>query len=876
MQDYSVKVSSDVSNFNQGMDSAVESTKKFQKATDDAKKDLDELGKAGSKSARDLIKEMSSLEKGNRSVSNYRKQLSQLTRDIQDLTINYNAMSKEMQNSDLGRETILKIQEMTKEAAGYKDAILDAQASINALASDTASWDAMKQGIGVVSGALQGIASAGILGADSTEKLVAVIARLKTIEAATNSVIQIGNALQKQSALMMGVQAVQAKALAKAKALEATATNGATVAQKLFNAAARSNPYVLLASAIIAVGSALAAFVIHSDKAKKAQEELKEAHDRYMESMKDSISKMGEAAYSFDTLEKKYRTCRTEAEKQQFLKDYKSKLDDLGLSVKDINGLEDIFIRRTEDFRKACILRAQAMGLESMQAESYKEMMSELMAAQNLAAGANNMRVDEKTPLFDMLKKYNVYGEWNGATGEVKRLGKNYIVTSNNVAKDIEEAIRKHYAGVSKTIDDEQRSLEDKVEALNLGEIFNFDDKGNSGASDPKNNPSVKEAKEVAKELVNQIDILKKQKQELEEQKKYIEYGSDAWYDQLKKINDIDTKIKQLEEDTKAFIKRLNSAPLEKLELPKNAPTGKATYESTIKVKPIIDREAQVDLYRAAEETAAKVQSWFELGLIGKEDAKALVNNINETLSKNGIKAKVKIDVDTAELKKAIDGIDSISGIGNGIIGSFNDIYESVSSLSDKLEEAKNGWESFFAVFQTGITIMNGVANVLESVAAVTELVNTVKAAGIATTAAETAATKENAKAHIEAAGAKGAEAAAGAGQSVASIPYVGPILAVAAIASVLAAIISAIARAKKFSSGGIFSGGGGVAGDRNLARLNDNEMVLNTQQQARLFKLLNGQESLSSGVGGRVEFVIRGQDLVGTLSNYQNRRAKI
>lgn len=867
--DYSVKVSSDVSKFNEGMDSAVDSTKKFQKATDDAKKDLDDLGKKGGKAVSELYDEMRKLEKGGRSVSNYRRQLSQLTRDIQDLTINYNNLTKAEQNSQIGTDIILKIQEMTQEAAKYKDQIADAQASIRALASDTAAWDAMKQGIGVVSGALQGIAAAGVLGADSTEKLVSVIAKLKSIEAVTNTVIQIGNALQKQSALMMGVQAVQAKALAKAKILETTATKGATVAQKVFNAVAKANPYVLLASAIIAVGSALAAFAIKSDKAKKAQEELKEAHEKYMDSISDSISKMGDANYQFDTLAKKYKKCRTEAEKQQFLKNYKTNLDNLGISVNSINGLEDVFINRTEDFRRACILRAQAMGLETMQAETYKDMMKELMEAKELAAGQGGKRIDEGNPLFDLLKKYNIgqyvaRGLWQ----------KDYINAPADVGKQLDAAIRKQAAKTSKTIEDEQQKLEDQVKALNLGDAFNFDSKGNSGLPETIKK-TTGAAKETTKEFTSQIEVAKKLLSTLEEQKKYIQEGTDEWKEQIKRIEVVKAKIKELEDAEKAYIESLKRSPLQALELPKNLPQGKVEYKATLDVKPQITKEDQAELYKQAEETASKIQGWFEIGVISKEDAKNFVKNINDVLAQNGIKAKVKIDVDTAEIKKAVDKIDSISSISNGFVGSFNDIYESISSLTEKLDEASNGWEQFFAVFQTGMSIMSGVANILESVAAVTELVNSAKAAGITTTMADTAATRENAKAHIEAAGAKGAEAAAGAGQSVSSIPYIGPILAVAAIASVLAAIISAIAKAKKFNNGGIFRGGGGVSGDRNLARLNDNEMILNTQQQARLFKLLDGKESLNGG-GGQVEFKIRGTELVGVLNNQNKKNSKI
>ena len=51
--------------------------------------------------------------------------------------------------------------------------------------------------------------------------------------------------------------------------------------------------------------------------------------------------------------------------------------------------------------------------------------------------------------------------------------------------------------------------------------------------------------------------------------------------------------------------------------------------------------------------------------------------------------------------------------------------------------------------------------------------------------------------------------------------------------------------------------------------------MVLNTQQQARLFKLLNGQGTVADN-NAPVELKVRGTDLVAVLQNYNNKRIKI
>lgn len=118
---------------------------------------------------------------------------------------------------------------------------------------------------------------------------------------------------------------------------------------------------------------------------------------------------------------------------------------------------------------------------------------------------------------------------------------------------------------------------------------------------------------------------------------------------------------------------------------------------------------------------------------------------------------------------------------------------------------------------------------------------------------------------------AKTAEAGASAVASAAQTPFVGWLLAGAAVASVLAAIASL----PSFSTGGIYAGNSTV-GDVNLARVNAGEMILNNRQQRNLFNLLNGNGTLSNGGNGEVKFRISGKELVGVLSNYNNKMSKV
>ena len=131
------------------------------------------------------------------------------------------------------------------------------------------------------------------------------------------------------------------------------------------------------------------------------------------------------------------------------------------------------------------------------------------------------------------------------------------------------------------------------------------------------------------------------------------------------------------------------------------------------------------------------------------------------------------------------------------------------------------------------------------------------------------AADKMAAKAAIQKATAEGTDAAASGAKSVANIPYVGPVLAVAAAASIVAALLAAGSKLKGVAKGGI-DGGNSFTGDNNIIRANSSEMVLTKGQQASLWRAI---QSGTLGGNGKVEFVLRGDQLVGTLQNYNRLR---
>lgn len=102
-----------------------------------------------------------------------------------------------------------------------------------------------------------------------------------------------------------------------------------------------------------------------------------------------------------------------------------------------------------------------------------------------------------------------------------------------------------------------------------------------------------------------------------------------------------------------------------------------------------------------------------------------------------------------------------------------------------------------------------------------------------------------------------------------------GPFGWLAFVGAGLGTLATMISTIQGFSNGGII-GGATTSGDMLLARVNAGEMILNNSQQARLFDLLDGGAAMIGNNQGKVDFRISGQNLVGTLKNYNTKMSKV
>lgn len=210
--------------------------------------------------------------------------------------------------------------------------------------------------------------------------------------------------------------------------------------------------------------------------------------------------------------------------------------------------------------------------------------------------------------------------------------------------------------------------------------------------------------------------------------------------------------------------------------------------------------------------------------------------------------------------------------------GGLKNVGSGVEGITDAIEGNGNAWQKLSGIVDGFFSIVDGIKGIIaiiQTLTGITEAHTVAKTAEAAAVSAEANAEVNAASQEIGAnagliaseygvATARTAAAGSGAASAVSSIPYVGPILAVAAIASVIGAILAI----PKFASGGIAYGPTlGMFGEYAGA-VNNPEVVAPLD---KLRDMLEPRESL----GGKVTFRIDGRTLVGVLEKETDLRRR-
>jgi hypothetical protein len=857
---------------------------------------------------------------------NLMKELKAAKKEVQNLAAGYAKLDDEAKKSAFGQEMARQLEIAKQKAAEYIDLQGDLNTELKNMASDTAVFDTVSDGFSALGSTMSAVT--GVMGifTDNTELMTKAVTYFTTAESIAAAAIKAKNLLQKQSSLMLGIGKIQQSAATAAVELDtvakgknAVATGAATAAQKALNAVAKANPYILLASAVLTVVSAVALFTSGDEDAEKAQktlnDKLAEGTQRALEyanamysasqAVTNFISQTGGASWEVENAKIKAEAENVRILSQQYLNLKRAK----GESVEDY---------------------------EKREKEAYDRLKT---AQDNLVKVKREVQDNRRAVqyLIDNWNKFKTEKQINAAISAMRNLRSEYVQGSkeyNELGRRIEILQKKlnptKTTGPKKTTGNTKKEIEAAANSIADLEkqISDLQDRAKKGAlPEELNDPAKFKAK---------INALQRQVKDLK-----IKWGFEEPDTKLKELEDkvekfkhafimaVDTNDQQAADAAKkaykAAQKELNDYKLTIDLEPKDiAKAGslkeaqeqvskyKIEVEASVKGTPEYDeaisnlkkwqsREQEIRLKIDAEldetkkgslewlsKQKQKYQAIFEASIVGSAEWNDAFKKINE-LTKQEKKIELAIEFKGMNtLEKAFAMLDGFHAIDN-IVGSFE-------SLTQAIDEDANAWDIFMASIQAMESIMEGINtvtqiyNMLSGLSAASKLTDAAASEAAATATATEAAAQTAAEAPAIAATAanKALEASyldlasAMIFAAHASIPFAGVGIAsgfVSTMLSMQAAVKATTKAMMAFAYGGIVGdivGGSSYSGDRILARVNSGEMILNKRQQKNLFDLLDSDTIPNAGGANvTVHGVIHGSDLILVQKNTNKIRSK-
>lgn len=642
--------------------------------------------------ASDLTKRLNDAQNGLKELGvsgvNCKKELRQLTNQISNLTQQYRSLTDEQKKSPFGTELQQTIQQLTNKAGALKDTMMDVRDAIKRQASDTFVFDAAAQGIQVASNALSAYAAMTGFAGGENKKFKETLEKIAKIQLMANAAISIGNALQRQSALMQGLIAAKDAIAAKCKAMfaasssasavaqtqeaaaattataavtaEAVATTEATAAQTAFNVAADANPYGAILAVLGAIIGVVTLFATRQKDATTATAENTKAIEqgkKTLQEYKDKVaSTTGEAIGKYEQLRKQYSALKDEHSKTQWINENKKAFEDLGIKVTDLSSAESIFVGNTSKVVAALKARAQAAAAQELYVKAYEDYYKEMEDYNSVQGGAYYTPRTEKNISSADLVKYGLgQGDYtkskktNPYTGDLYDA---YELTVKGLAK-INQAERaaaqERYNNNKKAAQErlkQQTDFADRMASAAQKDINNASDLVDTNTNNtPTRTP--KTPKATTANITQEDRAMDKINKTIKEQEALIEELTD------KKLKATDTEdIKELDDELRDARKTLSTLKSQKFSLELAVKYGDNVNSN----EALIDRiQGQIDqkelelTFTPSEEGKKKLQA----------EIKKLVEQKEYAVNLNGTPEKKYETSSLADMNKGVDDLTS-------------------------------------------------------------------------------------------------------------------------------------------------------------------------------------------------------------------------
>ena len=393
-----------------------------------------------------------------RNVGNYPEAMKPVTAQLREMTQQLVQLRME------GKANTEEYQQLLQKTGQMKDAMEDAQREVKQMASDTSALNSVLAGAQAAAGAFSvalGIMNlTGDKDSETAKELAEAQRKLQSAIAITTGLQALQNALQKESALMMGINKLRILAAAAAQKAYAAATRDAEAAQVVFNKVAKSNIYVWLAGVILTVVGAIAAFTRGSkdqrDEVEKVNFELKRQLD-YLKELTEAYRGLATAA---------------ETEAQNALDLAKAR----GASLDEIREKEDALLKAKRDSIEADKERLKyteqeynlLVGKYSVALDEYRkkvENTKQITNAAVLAMAQQELEAD-KGVLDSMKERLDLFNDLRSRMQE-------YRLQYTTTQKTRREEDARTTETISKNITHLKREAQELVEILTSEDIYN-------------------------------------------------------------------------------------------------------------------------------------------------------------------------------------------------------------------------------------------------------------------------------------------------------------------------------------------------------------------------------------------------------------------
>lgn len=631
----SVKLSLDASGYTQGIEKASEKTREYTNQVTKISKDL----------------------------PNLTREMKMTRKETENLTLAVSRLTEEQRNSAEGQAMIRMLEESKQKAAELTDMLDDTRHEIKTMASDTLELDAATEAVSVLGNSfatLQG--TIGLVTGD-TEKMKKAVTAFTTVQSALNAATSIGNAIQKQSALMTvlstkytKIKTIVTRAATIAEIRNTAATNKGKVGQNSFNMALAIGKALLgdwkslLLAAGVAVGGYAAITAMTAEDTKKLQEEeekAKKEEEALMKTQKEHddmirdkyASTVADLTSKYKELQQKWKELKTEAEKTQAFKEAQKALQDMGFAVNSIVDVDNILLSNEGAMVKYFDAVGRAAAYAALKMEAFKkaaELQWDLAQKQKKIKGQNKAGTEMPADYVDRYKlKEGKDYKWKNPKGVHDRI----VLTDEGADKVNEKAVKKssEILGIEKEIKkvkEEQaywdknllKTKKEQADILKGANINPYVDK----------DPSTKTTKHKDNKKPNELTP--------EEEKALQERANElAQYYENNPIKiSIDYSEAEIEDKIKRLQTKLKNTPLTidgvfNPEIDKIKGQIKTWQEKLKPKKSIVDEEEFTNsITRGIESSKKALQDWDDAQTRSKEQKLEEFNQIGEGVQNMG------------------------------------------------------------------------------------------------------------------------------------------------------------------------------------------------------------------------------------------------